>query len=170
MIDLILALLLATNISPAEIGNASVFGTKNDKWAGGRAACRTLTEYGLRLRMPIDWHRENETMGIAHRTLPCNTKVRIRMLRTGRTVIAEVVDRGPFGACTIPGWKPSDRKCQPRSKYWRVKKNGDHGPGVYRSIADLLPATAKALGHRGGLQPISLVVLPKSGNRHRRGN
>lgn len=35
-----------------------------------------------------------DTVGIAHRTLPCGTQVEIR--RGGRTVVAPVIDRGPF--------------------------------------------------------------------------
>jgi rare lipoprotein A len=34
------------------------------------------------------------TMGVAHRTMPCGTKLRLR--HRGRTVTARVVDRGPF--------------------------------------------------------------------------
>jgi rare lipoprotein A len=34
------------------------------------------------------------TMGVAHRTMPCGTKLRLR--HAGRTVAVRVVDRGPF--------------------------------------------------------------------------
>ena len=34
------------------------------------------------------------TMGVAHRTMPCGTKLRLR--HGGRTVAVRVVDRGPF--------------------------------------------------------------------------
>jgi rare lipoprotein A len=36
------------------------------------------------------------TMGVAHRTMPCGTKLRLR--HRGRTVSVRVVDRGPFAA------------------------------------------------------------------------
>lgn len=35
-----------------------------------------------------------DTVGVAHRTLPCGTQVEFR--RGGRTVVAPVIDRGPF--------------------------------------------------------------------------
>ena len=34
-------------------------------------------------------------LGVAHRTLPCGTKV--ALLYKGRTITVPVVDRGPFG-------------------------------------------------------------------------
>lgn len=50
---------------------------------GGRTACgQTLT---------------SGTLGVAHKTLPCGTKVRLR--HGGRKVTVRVIDRGPF----IPG-------------------------------------------------------------------
>lgn len=37
---------------------------------------------------------DKDTVGIAHRTLPCGTQVEVRM--GGRSVVAPVIDRGPF--------------------------------------------------------------------------
>ncbi|MCX6393279.1 MAG: septal ring lytic transglycosylase RlpA family protein, partial [Solirubrobacterales bacterium] len=37
-------------------------------------------------------HRE--TVGVAHKTLPCGTKVTISY--RGRTIVARVIDRGPY--------------------------------------------------------------------------
>ena len=49
---------------------------------GGRTACgQTLT---------------TSTQGVAHKTLPCGTKLRLRY--GGRTVTARVIDRGPYAA------------------------------------------------------------------------
>jgi rare lipoprotein A len=49
---------------------------------GGETACgHTLTP---------------DTLGVAHRSLPCGTKV--RLLFRGRTITVPVVDRGPYGA------------------------------------------------------------------------
>lgn len=50
---------------------------------GGRTACGQTLTPGL--------------LGVAHKTLPCGSKVRLR--HKGRTVTVKVVDRGPF----IPG-------------------------------------------------------------------
>ena len=35
-------------------------------------------------------------IGVAHRTLPCGTKIVFRNPKNGRTVVAKVVDRGPY--------------------------------------------------------------------------
>ena len=49
---------------------------------GNRTACgQTLTR---------------DTIGVAHKTLKCGTKVRLRY--RGRMAVAEVIDRGPFRA------------------------------------------------------------------------
>jgi len=51
---------------------------------GNRTACgQTLTP---------------ETVGVAHKTLPCGTRVRFRY--RGRSAVAKVIDRGPFRAGT----------------------------------------------------------------------
>lgn len=52
---------------------------------------------------------EKDTIGVAHRTLPCGTKVTFRY--NGRTVVTRVIDRGPYvsgrifdltkGACAV---------------------------------------------------------------------
>jgi hypothetical protein len=41
----------------------------------------------------------SSTWGIAHRTLPCGTLVRLRF--GGRTTVVPVVDRGPYSGATI---------------------------------------------------------------------
>ncbi len=154
-----LSLLLGIALQ-VQVGNATVFGTVGDKWAGGPAACATRDHAtGKWVNRTIAWHRRHGTLGIAHRSLPCRTRVRITDPKTGRSVVAIVIDRGPFGACTKPGWKPRHRRCQPRKKFWRVKKHRKDGPGVWRSVADLLPATGKALGYTTGLHRVRLEVL-----------
>lgn len=42
-------------------------------------------------------HRDlrDSDLGVAHKTLPCLTKVFIYNPRTGRSIIAKVIDRGP---------------------------------------------------------------------------
>ena len=37
-----------------------------------------------------------KTQGVAHKTLPLGTRVRITDPRTGRSVVAPVIDRGPY--------------------------------------------------------------------------
>jgi rare lipoprotein A len=63
-------------------------------------------------------------VGVAHRTLPCGTKVVFRNPGTGRTVTARVVDRGPYvsgrqwdltgGLCLKLG------HCYTGSVYWKL--------------------------------------------------
>ena len=55
--------------------------------SGGAFACTG--------RIYNDW----STLGVAHKTLPCGTKVRILNPRTRKRVTVRVIDRGPF----IPG-------------------------------------------------------------------
>lgn len=99
------------------------FGHKGDPWIGGKAHCT---------KRYIDEHRD---VGLAHRWLPCGTRVRIRHLKTGKAITATVMDRGPYGALDEDG-------------NWFVKT--DRGaPGTYRGCADLTPLVTKALGHRG---------------------
>lgn len=151
-----IALLISVFLQ-VQVGNATVFGTAGDRWAGGPAACATVDHAtGRKIHRPIGWHRRHGTLGIAHRTLKCGTRVRITSLATGRQVIATVVDRGPYGACVAPGWRPRVRRC-PRGA-WRLKKRRGE-PGTWRGIADLLPATGRALGHRTGVHRIRLEVL-----------
>lgn len=42
-------------------------------------------------------HLDRVTPVVAHRTLPCGARLLLYAPRTGRTVIATVADRGPFG-------------------------------------------------------------------------
>ena len=63
-------------------------------------------------------------VGVAHRTLPCGTRVTFRNAATGRTVTARVVDRGPYvsgrqwdltgGLCLALG------HCYTGSLYWKL--------------------------------------------------
>ena len=58
---------------------------------------RTATWYGPGLygnRMACGGKLSRDTFGVAHKTLPCGTKVTIA--HGGRIVIARVIDRGPF--------------------------------------------------------------------------
>ena len=66
---------------PAERGRAS--------WYGGRFHGRR-TASGER----FDQH----ALTAAHRRLPFGTRVRVKNLRNGRTVVVRINDRGPYGA------------------------------------------------------------------------
>jgi rare lipoprotein A (peptidoglycan hydrolase) len=65
-------------------------------------------------------------IGVAHRSLPCGTKVTFRNPANGRTVTAPVVDRGPYvsgrqwdltgGLCKRLDF------CQTGALYWRMAK------------------------------------------------
>ena len=65
-------------------------------------------------------------IGVAHRSLPCGTKVTFKNPDNGRIVTAPVVDRGPFvsgrqwdltgGLCKKIG------HCQTGALYWRMAK------------------------------------------------
>lgn len=104
----------------AETGKATRFAYVGDRQDGDTMRC-----LGRRLY--------DGEQGIAHRTLPCGTLVRVTNLRTGRSVVAPVVDRGPWGAMLDGAW---------------VVKRRRRDPGVWRGIADLAPATVAALQHR----------------------
>ncbi len=64
-----------------------------------------------------------ELRGVAHRTLPCGTKVTFKSPATGKTITVPVVDRGPYvsgrdwdltgGACLALG------QCATGSLYWK---------------------------------------------------
>lgn len=65
-------------------GIASTYGT-GDGFQGNRTACGQIFD--------------TYVVQVAHKTLPCGTRLRIQDVATGRSVEAEVTDRGPY----IPG-------------------------------------------------------------------
>lgn len=161
MWGILVTLLLSFGGSNIEVDYASGFAHvdpktgKRDKWAGGPSPCI------YRLVKPTD-------NLIAHRTLPCGTKVRLTNLRTGKTTVSYVGERGPYGACTYPGWQkwqtkhPYNAAPCPRG-YWRVKlRKKDRG--VWRGAFDLTPRVRKALEHNG-FELVLLEVMPSK--RHR---
>jgi len=74
-------------------------------------------------------------MGIAHRTWPMGSRIRITNLRTKKSATGVVLDRGPYGKTDATGWFNA-RKQRKRA-------------GKYRGCADLTPALARAIGHDG---------------------
>lgn len=65
-----------------ESGVASVYGTKGDRYAGGRTASGERVQPGA--------------LTAAHKRHPFGTLVRVTNRNNGRSVVVRVVDRGPF--------------------------------------------------------------------------
>lgn len=107
--------LLAQVLSPPQLGHAGIFGDPGDRWDNGQRACRQRSGYG-----------------VAHRSLPCGTRL---MVCAPRCVVATVVDSGPWGAAD--------------GKRYRVVRRLPAG-WRWRGELDLLPETARAIGTRGG--------------------
>lgn len=74
-----------TASATSETVTIAVLGRAKATWYGPGFYGRT-TACGVQL--------DKDTVGIAHRTLPCGTQVEVRM--GGRSVVAPVIDRGPF--------------------------------------------------------------------------
>lgn len=124
-----LAMLL--NTSP-EMCNASIFGWEDDELKGGEAICL---------------HRElgPDDVGIAHRDLPCGTRVTLQNPRTGKSIVAKVLDHGPYGAIFRGHW---------------VIKRRSSDKGIWRGCVDLTRKAAKLLGHNG-FEPVTIEVYKK---------
>lgn len=107
----------AQHLPPALIARAGVYAQPGDRWDNGQLACPGVPS----------------PYGVAHRTLPCGT--RVVLCYRGRCVTSLVVDSGPWGATDgkryrtmpklLPGW-------------------------AYRGQMDIRAGTARALGFRGG--------------------
>lgn len=73
-------------------------------------------------------------IGIAHRTWPVGSVVLVTNLRTKKSMLAVVIDRGPYGKLDADG------------NWFNARKERDR-EGVYRGCADLTPMLAKLIGH-----------------------
>jgi rare lipoprotein A len=95
--------------APRGTGNYSVraYGVHNRRAGGSRSPARHVTSYryaGASYYGPGLWGNGvacggtlmPETMGVAHKTLPCGTMVKLRY--HGRSVTVPVIDRGPYVA------------------------------------------------------------------------
>ena len=78
-----IALLLTTLPATAETGMGSWYGPG---YYGHRTAC------GQMLTSASIW--------AAHKTLPCGTTIRVTNPQTGKTIVVQVEDRGPY----VRGW------------------------------------------------------------------
>jgi rare lipoprotein A len=63
-------------------GTASVYGTKGDRYSGGRTASGERVNSGA--------------LTAAHKTLPFGTLVRVTNRRNNKSVVVRINDRGPF--------------------------------------------------------------------------
>jgi len=114
--------LLAVNVNHKQFCKATVFGTPHDKNMGTKTACKPYVF-------------DPTIIGIAHRTLRCGQRVLITLPRTNLSVIARVVDRGPYGAIMDDG-------------SW-AKKIRPSDEGTWRGCVDMTPALSKVLQHSG---------------------
>lgn len=134
----VLTLLLAV-FHPVDNGIASRYGYPGDRYeTSGDFACknRLLKTYGAKQWLFMKKH------GVAHRTLPCGTELKIcRASSANWCTHAFVVDRGPFGTLDEKGhWHR--RSELPSDEHWKC-------------VVDLLPGPAKEL-KISGLAPVVL--------------
>lgn len=112
-------------------GMASVYGWRGDRWDNGRRACRAA----LSARLGDAGWRRALARGVAHRTLPCGTRLLVVDLDTGRAARVVVVDRGPYGQVDGAGRWAARSRLQPGARW--------------RGVLDCLPEVAESLGLRG---------------------
>jgi hypothetical protein len=114
-----------------EVCVATIFAQSGDKHAGGASPW-------LRRRVrPTD-------LGVAHRTHPLGSWVKVTNLRTRKSVRVRVIDRGPYGKLDSQGrWFNGARHPKRR--------------GRFRGCVDLTPATARRIDHNG-FEKVRVVV------------
>lgn len=101
--------------------------------------------------------------GIAHRRWPCGTRVLIVNIRNGRSVVAPVIDRGPYWAvprsCSRDALGFASHSCWSKGK--PVVKNRFIGrKRVHGNCVDVTPPVARRLRLRGK-EPVIIYRLPK---------
>lgn len=72
----------STHSSSGHSGMASVYGTKGDRYSGGRTASGERVNSGA--------------LTAAHKTLPFGTLVKVTNRRNNKSVVVRINDRGPF--------------------------------------------------------------------------
>ena len=110
-------------------GNASRYGYVGDTMDRvGSFACRRslAAKYGER-----SWEKMR-SRGVAHRTMPCGTRLGICNPRTSLCTVAYVVDRGPWGTLNAKG-------------EWHMRTGKLQKDEHYRGELDLLPGTYSAI-------------------------
>ena len=155
MIELIISLILTSGGGTVHL--ATSYGSPGDRLAGRHLACT-----GQRVK--------GAPGGVAHRSLPCGTLVRITY--KGRSVVASVVDRGPYWAvpkacakryhrtahrCWLRGWIRVGRRCKkPGKKYkWQHCRPRDW---PHANDYDFLPKTTRALQFSGKAKVRARVI------------
>lgn len=126
-------LLAISMVAGIKAGNASRYGYEGDAFDRvGSFACRRSLQarHGER-----GWQKMRDH-GVAHRTLPCGTRLGICNLRTSQCTTAFVVDRGPWGVL--------DRKGE-----WHMRTTPLRAGEHYRGELDLLPGTYTAIALAG---------------------
>jgi hypothetical protein len=89
--------------------------------------------------------------GVAHRTLPLNTKVLVVNMRTGLRARGRIRDRGPYGCKRLdgkPGWTLA-RKVHDQSRPRHHWKRECPAGWTFKGVLDVTPGFAKAIRHRG---------------------
>jgi len=126
-----MTLLLAISlVAGVKAGNASRYGYEGDIYDRvGSFACKRRLEARFGAKQ---WEKMRKS-GVAHRTLPCGTRIGLCLARTGLCTPAYVVDRGPWGVL--------DRKGEWHARTGRLLP-GEH----YRGELDLLPGTYTSIG------------------------
>ncbi len=137
-------LIAVTMVAGIQAGNASRYGYVGDTMDQvGSFACQGRLEarHGSRR-----W-RELRSRGVAHRTLPCGTRIGVCLARTKTCTLAYVVDRGPWGALNRKGeWHQRTGRLLP----------GEH----YRGELDLLPGVYTPLG-LVGIEQVLFWPMPE---------
>lgn len=118
---------------------ATIFGYPGDKHGG-----RTPTLLTKSPVTPAD-------VGIAHRTWPIGARVRVTLVRTGKSAVGVVLDRGPYGKKDKDGVWFNSRQPRSNRKRW----------GRYLGCADLTPAMGKLIGHNGGRDRVRIEKLKR---------
>jgi hypothetical protein len=94
-------------------------------------------------------------MGIAHRTWPIGAKIRITNLRTKKSAVGVVLDRGSYGMRDKKGWFNSrKKKNRARAKALKAKL----GEKAYRGCADITYGLAAKIGHNG-MERVRITLL-----------
>lgn len=134
------------------------FAYDGDTLAGGRFFC---------LRRAVD----SKTPGVAHRWRKCGSRVKITNRRTGRSVWARVIDRGPYwlvptscarGRSDRGGFAYVTHKCWARGRIATKKERIDalkrkppRDGWEYANGLDMTPPTYKAIRFNGR-EPVDL--------------
>lgn len=84
----VLLLCICVSATYAEIGTASIYGTRRDGHAGECVAMQKAHKVCARL--------DPQALTAAHRTLPFGTIVTVTNRDNGRQVRVRITDRGPF--------------------------------------------------------------------------